>query len=109
MTLLNRKIDYALLILCFLYRKAEGGCARQIADHYGISRPFVANILKDLCQNGFVASLRGVRGGYLLQPFMEEATLVDLIDRLDDPVRLVECNHEQPEACCVVSDACPVR
>ena len=109
MTLLNRKIDYALLILCYLHRKNEGGCAREIADHYGISRPFVANILKDLCQKGFVASLRGVRGGYLLQPRVQETTLVELMDQLDDPVRLVECNHEQPETCCNVSEACPIR
>ena len=47
MALLNRKIDYALLILCYLHHKADGGCAREIAGHFGLSRPFVANILKE--------------------------------------------------------------
>ena len=45
MTLMSRKVDYALLILSFLDQKAEGGCAREIADRYGLSKGFVANIL----------------------------------------------------------------
>ena len=65
MTLLNRKIDYALLVLCYLHHRPDGGCSRAIAGHFGISRAFVANILKDLCQKG-CASRRGVHGGYTL-------------------------------------------
>ena len=64
MILLNRKMDYALLLLCYLHHKQGGACAREIADHYRLSRPFVANILKELCRKGFVSSQRGVRGGY---------------------------------------------
>ena len=91
MPLLNRKIDYALLILCYLHHKSEAGCACEIASRFGISRPFVANILKDLCHQGYVSSHRGVKGGYLLRPHTSEATLADLIDALDDTVQLAEC------------------
>src|SRR6185295_180190 len=80
MPLLNRKVDYALLILCYLHHKIEGGCAREIAARFGLSRPFVANILKDLCQQHYVDSHRGVKGGYLLKPDAAERTLADLID-----------------------------
>ena len=58
MALLNRKVDYALLILCDLYQQSTGACARQVADHFGLSRPFVANILKRLCRKGFVNLLK---------------------------------------------------
>ena len=67
MTLLSRKADYALLILSFLHQRPEGENARAIAEKFGLSRPFVANILKELCQKGFVTSHRGVRGGYVLK------------------------------------------
>jgi Rrf2 family protein len=109
MPLLNRKVDYALLILCFLHHKAEGGCAREIAQRFGISRPFVANILKDLCQQGYVHSHRGVKGGYLLVAQMATRTLADLIDALDDTVQLAECNTDEPEACCSLAAQCPIR
>ncbi|MBI2804392.1 MAG: Rrf2 family transcriptional regulator [Planctomycetes bacterium] len=109
MPLLNRKIDYALLILCYLHHKTEGGCAREIAQRFGISRPFVANILKDLCGQGYVQSHRGVKGGYALLPQTAERTLADLIDALDDTVQLAECNAVPPEGCCDLLDHCPIR
>ena len=110
MTLLNRKSDYALLILCYLHHKAPSASAREIADHFGLSRAFVANILKDLCQKGFVASQRGVNGGYALLPTTADATLADLLDSLDEEkVRFAECNQSQPEECCSLVESCPIR
>lgn len=109
MPLLNRKVDYALLILCYLHHKVVGGCAREIATRFNLSRPFVANILKDLCQKGYVESHRGVKGGYLLKPQGTERTLADLIDALDETLQLAECNANPPEGCCDLLDHCPIR
>ena len=109
MALLNRKIDYALLILCYLHQHPGGGCARAIAGRFGISRAFVANILKDLCQKGFVLSHRGVKGGYVLRDTAGRSTLAALIDALDDRVQLAECNTAAPEGCCSLALTCPIR
>lgn len=109
MPLLNRKVDYALLILCYLHHKSEGGCAREIASRFGISRPFVANILKDLCQQDYVESHRGVKGGYELKPQASGRTLAELIDALDDTVQVAECNAVPPDGCCDLLDTCPIR
>ena len=109
MPLLNRKVDYALLILCYLHQKETGGCAREIAARFKLSRPFVANILKDLCQQDYVASHRGVKGGYVLRPHTGGHTLADLIDALDDTVQLAECNATPPDGCCDLLDQCPIR
>jgi len=109
MPMLNRKIDYALLILCYLHHKNEGACAREIAERYGISRAFVANILKDLCQKDFVSSHRGVKGGYLLLPQASDRSLADLIDALDDTLQLAECNAVPAEGCCDLISHCPIR
>jgi Rrf2 family protein len=85
MALMSRKVDYALLILSHLHTKPEGACAREIADRFGLSRSFVANILKDICHEGFVTSHRGVKGGYVLARPAEAIVLADLVDALDDP------------------------
>src|SRR5215469_5931092 len=100
MALLNRKVDYALLILSYLRHTPEGGCARAIAGRFGLSRAFVANILKTLCQKGFVVSHRGVKGGYLLRPEAGRRTLADLMDCLGDTFYLAECSRESPDECC---------
>lgn len=109
MALLNRKIDYALLIMCYLHHRSEGGSAREIAAHFHLSHPFVANILKSLCHKGFVTSQRGVKGGYLLQHSAHTITLATLMDTLDEAVCLAECNRPQPDQCCSLLGQCPIR
>jgi Rrf2 family cysteine metabolism transcriptional repressor len=107
--LLSRKTDYALLILLHLHHKREGASAREIADRHHLSRAFVANILKDLCQKGYVASHRGVKGGYVLARPVEDVTLVELIESLDDPFRFAECNQLVPDDGCSIFQTCPLK
>lgn len=109
MALLSRKTDYALLILLHLHQKHGESSAREIADGYHLSRAFVANILKELCQKGFVASHRGVKGGYALARPVDEVKLVDLIEALDDPFRFAECNSEAPDDDCSMFQSCPLK
>jgi Rrf2 family protein len=101
-TLLSRKADYALLILSYLHQKQQGGTARAIAEKFGISHAFVANILKELCQDGFVQSHRGVKGGYALARDASSITLAELLESVEDGLRLTMCNsgaHEDHENC----------
>ncbi|MFO0935811.1 MAG: Rrf2 family transcriptional regulator [Gemmataceae bacterium] len=93
MTLLSRKADYALLILSYLHHRPDGGNARAIAEAYGLSRPFIANILKELCQKGFVASHRGVKGGYAILRPIATVTLSDLLESIDEGFRLTLCSQ----------------
>jgi Rrf2 family protein len=109
MALMSRKVDYALLILSHLHAKTEGGCAREIADRFSLSRSFVANILKEICHHGFVTSHRGVKGGYVLARAAEAITLADLMAALDDPFHLAECTRESADCACTLTAVCPVR
>jgi Rrf2 family protein len=109
MTLLNRKVDYALLILSYLCHNPEGGCARILAGRFRLSRAFVANILKRLCRQGFVVSQRGIKGGYMLRSETMGCSLGELMDALDDTFHLAECNREAPSECCPLFEGCPVK
>jgi Rrf2 family transcriptional regulator, cysteine metabolism repressor len=109
MALLTRKVDYAILVLSYLYDKPGGGCAREIAAQFGLSRAFVANILKELCHKGFVTSHRGVKGGYVLQRPADRVNLADFIEAMDDPFRLTVCTGLADGDGCIVSARCPVR
>src|SRR3954471_23288071 len=110
MALLNRKVDYAILVLSHLHQQPEGSCARVIASRFGLSRAFVANILKELCHKGFVTSHRGVKGGYSLDAGATRRSLADLIESLDDSFRLAACNNHDPRAKpCAVFECCTVK
>lgn len=112
MTLLSRKADYALLILSYLHRRKAGGTARAIAEQFDLSRPFVANILKELCQKGFVTSHRGVKGGYALARDAGRISLAELLEAVEEGFRLTVCSHGADEPysdACTHASACTVK
>lgn len=110
MTLLSRKVDYALLILAHLYDRTEGANGRAIAERYGLSRSFVANILKELASKGLLVSHRGVKGGYALQRSVKEITLADLLEALEEKFQLTLCSEHGPGIdACSLEPSCPVK
>jgi len=109
MSLMSRKVDYALLIFAYLDQRREGSCSRKIADRFGLNRGFVANILKELCRKGYVASHRGVNGGYLLRRPLEEVSLAALMDALDEGFHLAECTQPPSSGQCSLLAVCPVK
>lgn len=111
MTLLSRKTDYALLIMVYLVNHEGGGSAREIAKKYNLSPSFVANILKELCQKGFLNSQRGVRGGYRLNRSADQISLGELLESLEDGLKLTNCsNHtEEADTECAVENLCPIK
>src|SRR5438094_561881 len=111
MALLTRKVDYAILVLSHLHQKPEGGCAREIAARFGLSRAFVANILKELCQKGFVASHRGVKGGYVLTRDAATVTLAELLETVEEGFRLAVCNpaNHAGDGVCTLESVCTVK
>ena len=110
-TLLSKKTDYALLILSHLSERPGSGSAREIADRFGLSKAFLANILKELCQKGFLTSHRGVKGGYALARPADRVTLAELIQALEDGWKLTTCADERDtdEHECAVHNLCPIR
>lgn len=106
MALLSRKADYALLILSHLDGTPGGGTARAIAERYGLSRPFAANILKELCHKGFVTSHRGVNGGYDLARPAETITLAELLEVIDERFELSACSGDET---CSLAEVCTVK
>lgn len=111
MTLLSRKHDYAVLILSYLaYTGEQRPSAREIATFLGLSRPFVANILKELSAAEFVASSRGAKGGYQLVKGPDQINLADLFESLGGPFNLTECSasHSGDEPC-DLELTCPIR
>lgn len=110
-TLLSKKTDYALLILAHLHDRPTGGSAREVSERFGLSKAFLANILKELCQKGFLVSHRGVKGGYSLQRPAERITLGELLQSMEDGLNLTTCADDKDDEPhdCTVHNTCPIR
>lgn len=109
MIVISRKVDYGILALHHLMQTTDGASARELADQFALSRAFLANILKQLCQEGIVASQRGVNGGYRLAVPAEQISLERVITALDGPFRLMTCAGDGEGAACDLEQTCPVK
>jgi Rrf2 family protein len=114
---LSRRTDYALIALGHLVeRPAAFVPAREIASTYELPPALLMNLMKRLLNAGFIRSIRGTKGGYQLAANLEERSLLDLIETIEGPVRIVDCapiRSKGPCHCgeeeCRVNRVCPVR
>jgi len=109
---LSRLTDYGLLATVYLAR--HGGrtvAAREIAEFYHLPLPAMTKVLKTLNHSGVVSSHRGVGGGYSFDGDAEAVTLGQLIQVLEGPWDLTECEtvDDHGHATCSIRVACPSR
>ena len=111
MLTLTRKTEYGLIAICHL---AQVGpkvvSARDIAEQHIVPLPLLMNVLKRLNRVGYVSSVRGARGGYMLAVDPERLSLADVIDAVEGPVHLVRCvNTTGKGRKCDRSSQCLIR
>jgi len=105
---LSKKCDYALRALCSLtesYEK-EPTTIKDLADANDIPKRFLEHIMIEMKEKGWVRSVPGRYGGYMLAIHPSEITLGDVIRHFDDflaPIGCVsvfKCNHCSQETTC---------
>lgn len=109
---ISRLTDYGLLASVYLARHhGTVVAAREIAEFYHLPLPMVTKVLKTLQAGGVIHSQRGVSGGYVFTGDAELVTLGQLIDILEGPWDLTECEttDDAGHAVCAIRIACPSR
>jgi Rrf2 family protein len=109
---ISRLTDYGLLASVFLARhQGEVVAAREIAEFYHLPLPAVTKVLKALNTAGVISSHRGVGGGYSFDGDADLVTLGYLIEVLEGPWDLTECEtyDDDGHATCAIRVACPSR
>jgi len=110
---ISKLTDYGILAAVYLARKrGEIVAAREIAEFYSLPVPMVSKVLKALHHEGnLVTSHRGVGGGYSFDRDPGRVTLSDLLEILEGPWDLVECEttDDAGHAVCGIRRSCPSR
>ena len=109
---ISKLSDYGLLATVYLARhRGEVVAAREIANFYHLPVPMVTKVLKTLHSGGLVESHRGAGGGYSFDGDSERITLGNLLEVLEGPWDLVECETRDDDghAVCAIRTACPSR
>ena len=79
---------------------------QEIARAQALPVQFLEGILSELKQAGFLASLRGKRGGYSLTRPPGEITFGEVVRFVEGPLNPVDCATEGPAAACPLASAC---
>jgi len=80
---------------------------RAIADRQDISVKYLEQLMSLLRSSGFVRSVRGSKGGYILARPAGEIRLSEVFRCLEGPVTTTECTED--DDCCKRSSDCVAR
>lgn len=90
---LSKLTDYATVVLSFMAKDSKNmHTAFEVSEVTGIALPTVSKILKLLVKGHVLTSIRGAKGGYLLARRPEKITVATIINALEGPIALTECN-----------------
>ncbi|HLA85665.1 MAG TPA: Rrf2 family transcriptional regulator [Thermoguttaceae bacterium] len=106
--LLSQKCQYALRAVFEVAKRSGEGPIKieAIARSQAIPPRFLAAILNQLKQGGFVESRRGVEGGYLLARSADSLSVGEIIRFVEGPVAPVICVTEKGAGECPLRGRC---
>ena len=106
---ISRKADYAIRALTYVAAiNGQRTCSiNEIAENEKIPREYLAKILKELTQKGYLISYKGVHGGYRLSKPRERITFLNILEATQGPFVLSTCNMDvHEESGCKGKDCC---
>ncbi len=73
---------------------------KSIAERQGISEAYLEQLMAVLKKSGFIKSIRGAQGGYILKKTAEEISVGDILRALEGPLNVVECVSDKGNISC---------
>jgi len=108
MLALSKLSDYAIVLMTFLATHDEyKESARELAEATRIPLPTVVKLLKRLAASGTLQSTQGRRGGYRLIRRPCDVSITQIIEAVEGPIAVTECNREVSH--CRIQASCPVH
>ena len=98
---INRKIEYALIALKYMRRKAAGqiASAKEICDLYNIPFDPTSRVLQIMSQEGILQAEQGAKGGYQVIKDLSKVSMRELSDMIIGPIEIAGCFHGDYSNC----------
>lgn len=89
---ISTKGRYGLMLLVDLAENESGSPVplKAIAERQGLSEHYLEQLISPLRNNGFVKSIRGAYGGYILAKGKSEIRASDVVLALEGPLEIVD-------------------
>ncbi|MFO1033983.1 MAG: Rrf2 family transcriptional regulator [Hyphomicrobiales bacterium] len=102
---MSTKGRYAVMAMIDIGQQAAADPAARpvpladIASRQDISQEYLEQLFGKLRRAGLVASARGAAGGYTLARPATDITLAEVIEAVDEPLRVTRCDGDAVEGC----------
>lgn len=106
---LSKKVEYSLISMMHMdsHRNGELATAREISELYKIPAELLGKVLQALARSGLIQSVQGAHGGYRLMRPVDQVTLGQVVEAVEGPVRITECQGDP--ACCNQFSNCNIK
>jgi len=107
--LLTRAADYAVRVMIHLAGLPPGVRANRsdLASQAGCPEQFLSKVLQSLTRAGLIISHRGNTGGFELQEPHRSASILEVVEAVEGPIRLNVCVNS--EIVCTRQAWCPAH
>jgi len=78
---------------------------KMLAELYNIPSELLAKIMQMLAKGGILKSKSGPKGGYVLTRSADQITVVEVIEAVEGPIRIIRCEDDE----CAQMERCTVR
>lgn len=94
---INRKVEYALMVLKLMKGKQETELttAREVCDRFETPFDTTSKVMQQMNNAGILHSIKGVKGGYTLARELSEITYMELVELIEGKSFMMDC-HEGP-------------
>ena len=106
----SSKARYALYLMIDVARHQEAGPVplREVSIRQNISLKYLEQIASQLSKLGYLESVRGAQGGYLLARDVASISAGDIMRAAEGEFVSVACLEEEAESCPRQSDCCTI-
>ena len=108
---ISKKTDYALRALFTLVEQVDKGPVpiRELARRNDAPKRFLEQIMLEMKAKGWVTSLAGTRGGYLLARKPEKITMGEVVRHFDGLIAPIQCVSAHSYERCSQESVCRFR
>ena len=105
---LTTKGRYAVMAMADLANYKDNGptSLSDIALRQNISLPYLEKIFFKLKDNNLVKSVRGAKGGYILEKSANEIRISNIISAVDEEIKMLNCKKDSKKGCHNKSTKC---
>ncbi len=105
---LSKKTEYGILALQHMASlNGNRATVKEIAERHNVPQSLLAKILQQLAKSKIIESVQGSRGGYALSRDASEISLAQVLEAIEGPLSIVECNLDHHN--CDRDDFCTLK